>query len=167
MYLSHTQISPTRYIQITYQLFDAILVWRLTIEKVSPPALSGTLSTRIHLEWSHSRLARRGFLVCKHCLETPVNTFRVINYSRLVLSPCRWKLKESLTVLSVTIVLSTGHTGWLLLNTWSIHARQNRCPHSVCTGFLIANKQMGHSCLFSSGSTNLASYPACRSLICI
>ena len=40
-----------------------------------------------------------------------------------------------------------------------MHTRQNRCPHSVCTGFLIASKQMGHSCPFSSGSTNLASYP--------
>ena len=55
--------------------------------------------------------------------------------------------------------LSSGQIGLFFLNTGSKHSRQKRCPHSVCTGFRMANRQMGHSCRFRSGWTNFASYP--------
>ena len=52
---------------------------------------------------------------------------------------------------------SRGQIALLLRSTGSRHSLQKRCPHSVCTGLLIARRQIGHTCLFKRGWTYTAS----------
>ena len=66
-----------------------------------------------------------------------------------------------LTSLLEILVLSTGQTGLGPSSTGSRHPLQKRCPHSVCTGSLMALRHMGHSCLFRRGQRNVLLQPQC------
>lgn len=94
--------------------------------------------------------------LCSQCMYLHVCHPRciIIIMNRLTVCNIYWQLTPSWVMGS----WSRGQMG-LVWRTESMHSLQKRCPHSVCTGFCIANWQIGHSCLFKSWWTNIAWYP--------
>ncbi len=101
--------------------------------------------------------------------------FTAVHTSRSLRAPIQgqfWKLQNTcsfkislLHALSgnvpswVISSLSRGQIGWRRFRTGSKQSRQNRWPHSVCTGWHIAKRHIGHSCCLSKGCLNFASKP--------
>ena len=102
--------------------------------------------------------------------------FTAVHTSRSLRAPIQgqfWKLQNTcsfrislLQALSgnvpswVISSLSRGQTGWHRFKTGSKQSRQNRWPHSVCTGWRIAKRHIGHSCRLRRGCLKLASKPS-------